>query len=284
MMSGTMQVLIVDDQSVAQRALANILPARNDVEHFDSAHHAIGSQNAGRSIVVDFYIEITYILVGMLSGRNKKRRLRDPERTRDRLLQAAFREVYRSGFQGAGLDTILAATNVTKGALYYHFDSKEDLGHAIVEEIVAKLPEDNWLRPLERGKNPVDALIGIVQATSVRPEDVKGGCPLVNLAQEMSPLDEQFRKRLEIIFNAWQEGIATALRRGQSQGTVRRDLVPEETASFLIAMYEGYVLLAKNAQDPKVWNVGIRNIVRWLRTLRAPGHPRNRRRLKQSKR
>jgi len=210
----------------------------------------------------------------MLRRRVAKRRRRDPERTRERLLQAGFREVYRSGFQSASIDTILAATNVTKGALYHHFDGKEDLGYAIVEEIIAKLPQDNWLLPLQRGKNPIDALISIVQATSVRPEDVKGGCPLVNLAQEMSPLDEQFRKRLETIFNAWQEGIATALRRGQSEGTVRRDLVPEETAGFLMAMYEGYVLLAKNAQDPTVWNVGIRNIVRWLRTLRAPGQSR----------
>ena len=206
----------------------------------------------------------------MLNAHDRKRRLRDPQRTRQRLLQAAFREVYRSGFHGAGLDTILAATGVTKGALYYHFGSKEALGYAIVEEIVAALPRDKWLRPLEEGKHPIDALIDIVQATSVRPKDVQGGCPLVNLAQEMSPLDEQFRKRLERIFNGWQEGIATALRRGQSQGTVRRDLVPEETASFLIAMYEGYVLLAKNAQDPKMWNVGIRNIVGWLRSLRAP--------------
>src|SRR5579872_4294870 len=199
-----------------------------------------------------------------------KRRARDPERTRERLLQAAFREVYRFGFQSAGVDTILAATNVTKGALYYHFDSKEALGHAIVEEIIARLTHDKWLVPLQRGKDPINTLIGIVRRTSVRPEDVKGGCPLVNLAQEMSPLDERFRTRLEAIFRAWQEGVATALRRGQAEGTVRRDLIPAETAGFLIAMYEGYVLLAKNAQDAKVWNVGIRNIVGWLKSLRAP--------------
>src|SRR5215831_16778920 len=203
----------------------------------------------------------------MLKG--EKPRLRDPERTRERLLQAGFREVYRSGFQSASIDTILAATNVTKGALYHHFDSKEDLGHAIIEEIIAKLTHDKWSLPLERAKNPIHTLIGIVQATSVRPKDVNGGCPLVNLAQEMSALDEQFRKRLETIFHAWQEGITTALRRGQSEGTVRRDLVPEETAGFLIAMYEGYVMLAKNAQDAKVWNVGVKNIVGWLRSLRA---------------
>ncbi|HTF23411.1 MAG TPA: TetR/AcrR family transcriptional regulator [Candidatus Limnocylindria bacterium] len=196
--------------------------------------------------------------------------MRDPQRTRQRLLQAAFREVHRSGFQSAGIDTILAATNVTKGALYYHFDGKEALGYAIVEEIISKLVRDRWLRPLLSDGQPIDILIGIVRRTPVRPEDVRAGCPLLNLAQEMSPLDEQFRKRLERIFLAWQEGVATLLRKGQSQGTVRRNLNPDEAASFLIAMVEGYVSLAKNAQDAKVWEVGIRNIVGWLRSLRAP--------------
>jgi len=207
----------------------------------------------------------------------KKRRSRDPERTRQRLLQAGYREVYRSGFQSASIDNILAATNVTKGALYHHFQSKEALGHAIIDEVVATLPRDRWLLPLERSKdkNPIDALIGIARAIPTRPRDIKGGCPLMNLAQEMSPIDEQFRKRLETIFQAWQEGIATALRRGQSEGTVRRDLVPEEAATCLIAMIEGYAVLAKNSQDVKVWNMGIRNIVGWLKSLRARSRKRS---------
>ncbi|HEY1528109.1 MAG TPA: TetR family transcriptional regulator C-terminal domain-containing protein [Candidatus Angelobacter sp.] len=185
------------------------------------------------------------------------------------MLQAAFREIHRSGFQSAGIDAILAATNVTKGALYYHFDSKETLGYAVVEEIVAKFTRDRWLRPMLSEGQPIDILIGVVRRIPARPKDVRAGCPLLNLAQEMSPLDEQFRKRLETIFLDWQEGIATLLRKGQSQGTVRRDLNPDETASFLVAMVEGYATLAKNAQDPKVWKAGIRNIVEWLRSLRA---------------
>ena len=106
----------------------------------------------------------------------EKRRLRDPERTRERLLQAAFQQVYRYGFQSAGIDTILAATNVTKGALYYHFDSKEALGHAIVDEIVAKFVRDRWLLPLERSKdeNPIDILIGIVRSDTSSAKRRKG--------------------------------------------------------------------------------------------------------------
>src|SRR5215469_3722363 len=206
----------------------------------------------------------------MLHRQVRKRRLRDPERTRELLLQAGFHEVHRLGFRSAGLDTILAVTGVTKGALYYHFGSKKALGYAIVEEVIASSLREKWLRPFGSGADPIDTLIGIVKATSLQPEVVRAGCPLNNLAQEMSPVDERFRKHLAKVFQDWQEGTAAALLRGQSEGTVRRDLDARDTASFLIAMYEGYVMLAKNAQDVNVWKVGIRNIVGWLESLRAP--------------
>ncbi len=197
-------------------------------------------------------------------------RLHDPERTRERLLQAASREIYRSGFQSAGLDTILASAGVTKGALYYHFKSKEGLGYAVIEEIIAPDVHGKWVRPLQSVKHPIDALIGAVQRIPVQPGDVRGGCQLNNLAQEMSPLDAGFRKRLAIIFDAWREAVASTLREGQIQGNVRSDVEPADAAALLIAMVEGYASLAKNAQDPKVMKAGIRNIVAWLRSLRTP--------------
>jgi TetR/AcrR family transcriptional regulator, transcriptional repressor for nem operon len=214
--------------------------------------------------------------IDLLVGRNGRRRggptPRDPKRTRERLLQAAFREVYKSGFQSAGLDAILAAAGVTKGALYYHFDSKEALGHAIVEEIIGPDNRGQWLDPLKNCEDPIEALIGTVQGLSVHPEAVRGGCPLINLAQEMSPLDAGFRQRLATIFRDWQDGVSAALRDGQKHGKVRRDLEPAQSAGLLIAMVEGYGALAKNAQDAKVMEEGIRNIVEWLRSLRGPGN------------
>jgi TetR/AcrR family transcriptional regulator, transcriptional repressor for nem operon len=214
------------------------------------------------------------LLIGGNRPRHSRPAPRDPERTRERLLQAAFREVYRSGFQSAGLSAILTAAGVTKGALYHHFGSKEALGYAIVEEIIAPDNRGQWLRPLENCEDPIDALIGAVQELSVQPEVVRGGCPLINLAQEMSPLDAGFRQRLATIFRNWQDGVAAALQNGQNQGKVRRDLEPAQAAGLLIAMVEGYGSLAKNAQDAKVMESGIRNIVEWLRSLRPPGRGR----------
>ncbi|KAA6464675.1 TetR/AcrR family transcriptional regulator [Acidobacteria bacterium AB60] len=210
------------------------------------------------------------LLVGKKRPRRSGGALRDPERTREHLLQAAFREIYRSGFQSAGLDAILAAAGVTKGALYHHFASKEALGYAIVEEIIGPDNRAQWLRPLEDCEDPIGVLIRTVEGLSVQPEAVRGGCPLINLAQEMSPLNAGFRQRLAAIFRDWQDGVAVALRHGQTQGKVRRDLEPAQAAGLLIAMVEGYGALAKNAQDANVMKEGIRNIVEWLRSLRPP--------------
>jgi AcrR family transcriptional regulator len=211
----------------------------------------------------------------MLRARAARRRRtptpRDPERTRKALLRAAFQEVHRSGFQGTDLDTILERAGVTKGALYHHFGSKEALGFAIVDEVLAGLTRDKWLRPLDEAADPIDALIGVVQGTSLRPDDVRRGCPVNNLAQEMSPLDEGFRRRLAKVFDEWQGGIAAALRAGQRRGRVRADLDAGETATFLVALYEGYISLAKNAQDARVLESGKRRMVGVLESLRAGG-------------
>ena len=193
---------------------------------------------------------------------------RNPERTRALLLQAAFQEMYRSGYRSADLDAILAAAGVTKGALYYHFDDKEALGHAVVDEVMTRDLHRKWVEPLRNAKNPIDALVRIVQSESVKREDVQRGCPLLNLSQEMSGLDEGFRTRTAKLFKDWHDAVAEALREGQKCGVVRNDINANETATFLIAIYEGYVVLGKNSQDPRMMQSGQRRVSGHLESLR----------------
>jgi TetR/AcrR family transcriptional regulator, transcriptional repressor for nem operon len=215
---------------------------------------------------------VTCILAGMLVVRKRSSRSgatpRDPERTRGRLLRAAFQEMHRSGFRSADLDAILATAGVTKGALYYHFDNKEALGYAVVDEVIANNTREMWVRPLQNAKNPIDTLVGIVQSISLRPKDLQHGCPLINLSIEMSSLDEGFRKRTAKIFRDWHDAIAVGLRDGQKRGVVRSDVNANETATFLIAAFEGYVFLAKNSQDARTLRSGQRSVSRHLESLR----------------
>lgn len=168
------------------------------------------------------------------------------------------------------METILRTTGLTKGALYHHFDGKDALGHAVVDEVIAAIMHERWLAPLRDADNPIDALVAIVRSTPHRPEHVRRGCPLNNISQEMSPLDEGFRKRIARIFADWRDGIAGAIHRGQSGGTVRRDVDAGEAAAFVIATYEGYLSLAKNSQDPKQLMAGMDLLARYFESLRPP--------------
>jgi hypothetical protein len=108
---------------------------------------------------------LTCILVLMLAGRKSPRcsgaARRDPERTRGRLLRAAFQEMHRSGFRSADLHFILATAGVRKGALYYQLYNKEAPGYAVVDEIVASLRREKWVRSLQNAKNPIETSIRI---------------------------------------------------------------------------------------------------------------------------
>jgi TetR/AcrR family transcriptional repressor of nem operon len=208
----------------------------------------------------------------MLAIRRRSRRRRptsrDPERTRELLLQAAFQEIHHSGYRSADLDAILAAAGVTKGALYYHFDNKEALGYAVVDEIIASNLHQKWVQPLRNAKDPIDVLVRIIQSESLKREDIQRGCPLLNLSQEMSGIDEGFRRRTARVYKHWHDAMAEALREGQKRGVVRNDINANETATFLMAAWEGYVVLGKNSQDPRMMESGQRRVSGQIESLR----------------
>jgi AcrR family transcriptional regulator len=195
---------------------------------------------------------------------------RNPDRTRQTLLQAAFEEIYEHGFQAASLDNILAKTGVTKGALYHHFKNKKELGYSVIEEIIRPMTRETWVKPLEEADDPIEGFKRIFDDahTEHGAEAVQYGCPLNNLAQEMSPLDEGFRQRIQATLEIWRGGIAEALARGQIKGSVRSDVDVEKTATFILASLEGTVGLAKNAQDPAVFEASRYSLETFLDSLR----------------
>lgn len=197
---------------------------------------------------------------------------RNPDRTRERILEAAFEEVHQHGFRAASIDRILADTGLTKGALYHHFPNKAALGYAIVDELIRDYMLENWVRPLEQQGDPITALIQLIRSPNCEQvqEICTRGCPLNNLAQEMSPVDETFRLKIEAVFDLWRKGIADQLRRGQAEGLVRRDIDCDQAATFVIAALEGASSLAKNAHDAALLAACVEPLVVYLEALR-PG-------------
>lgn len=189
-------------------------------------------------------------------------RARQPDVTRERILDAAYQEIYRYGFQAASLSNILAKTGLTKGALYHHFPDKDRLGHAVIEEVIREGLDAMLFTPLREADDPLVALREIVQrkAEKATLETVKLGCPLNNLMQEMSPLDARFRRRLNDLLMAWQDAVHDALKRAQKRGRLRRDVDCRAAALFIVSAWEGCTGIAKNLQSVQEYRLCMKQL------------------------
>lgn len=89
-------------------------------------------------------------------------------RTRAAIVESAAVEFARSGYAAASLNQILERSNATKGAMYFHFGSKEDLARAVMRDAMIryKRTTDRWMARTEL--EPLEILHGIVDEIGLR--------------------------------------------------------------------------------------------------------------------
>ena len=175
--------------------------------------------------------------------------------TRDQILDAAAKLIHLRGYHGTSLDDVLRESGVGKGNFYYYFRSKEDLGFAIIDRVVERFLErtlepafvDLTADPLDQVRAFLDRLLDVQ-----RQRNCVGGCPMGNLASELSDVHEGFRQRLADIFERWRVMLAATLERGRESGRLRADLDAGSAAGFVVAALEGAILMAKVTKDISV--------------------------------
>jgi TetR/AcrR family transcriptional repressor of nem operon len=171
------------------------------------------------------------------------------------------------GYHATSLDDVLRESGVGKGNFYHYFKSKEDLGYAILDRIVDSFLErtlepcfsDPAVRPLSQ----IRCFLGRVLETQ-RERNCVGGCPLGNLASELSDVHEGFRTRLAVVFSAWRERLTLALADAQARGDVGPDCQPATVAQFLVASLEGAILMTKLTKDISVMEQCVTELGRYL--------------------
>jgi TetR/AcrR family transcriptional regulator, transcriptional repressor for nem operon len=193
----------------------------------------------------------------------------DPEKTRKQILDVAFQEIYHHGFQGVSINEIVAKTDVTKGAFFHYFPTKNALAYAIVDEMLKEMTLDRWVRPLAAYQNPVQGIITrfkkIIENT---PEDsIKYGCPLNNLTQEMSSVDPVFREKLGEVLNLWIDETEKYVKLAQERGYLSKKVSPREVAEFVVMVEEGSFGMVKNLRDKQVYWSLFNSLKQYLESL-----------------
>lgn len=189
--------------------------------------------------------------------------------TRANILNKAFDLIYVSGYQATSIDEIIATTKVTKGAFYYHFGSKEQMGLSVINEIIYPEIYQSFVGPLKGTDKPIKDIYKMIRNIlfDVPFFKVENGCPLANLIQEMCPLNLDFGIALDGISGMCIEALKEALKHGKKAGKIRSGTNVEEGAYFILSGYWGVRVLGKLHASPDCYDTYLEELKRYLKSL-----------------
>ncbi|MNY04021.1 Transcriptional regulator AcuR [compost metagenome] len=196
--------------------------------------------------------------------------MKKAEATRLTILQKAFELISVKGYQTTSIDDILAKTQVTKGAFYYHFKNKDEMGLAIIDEILKPAMASGFMDPLQNEGDPLVFIRTMMQHLLLGDPLLKPefGCPASNLTQEMTPWNVDFSKALNDLTKQWEETLIRALEKGKENGFVRKDVNPVQVTLMVMSGYWGVRNLGKLDGGKETYPTYLKELTNYLETLR----------------
>lgn len=169
---------------------------------------------------------------------------------RGQILEAAARVMGERGYRATSVEDVIAAAGLAgKSHFYHYFDSKQELGYAVLEHQFARFADrglailrEPMIEPLDRLHLFVDSLVALQVADGGR-----SGSPFGRLAAELASGDEGFRERLAAVFARWADAVRLLLdEMGEAlePGTDTRRM-----SRFVVATLEGGLMLARVSRD-----------------------------------
>jgi TetR/AcrR family transcriptional regulator, transcriptional repressor for nem operon len=177
--------------------------------------------------------------------------------TRDRLIETARTLFLRNGYGNTGIAQILKAADVGSGSLYYFFPTKEDLLLAVLRKYKDLL----WpmvIQPVfERAQDPIERVFGVLDGyrQMLLATEFDQGCPIGNLALELSNSHPAARQLLAENFTGWCRAIEQCLR--EAAGGLPEHVSAEGLAQFVLTTMEGAVMLARTYRSLEPYNTAV---------------------------
>ncbi|WP_424191746.1 TetR family transcriptional regulator C-terminal domain-containing protein [Ampullimonas aquatilis] len=173
--------------------------------------------------------------------------------TRQVILQSATEIFLQKGYNGCGLNEILAAANVPKGSFYHYFESKEALAKAVLEDYANDTR--TWFAEQHEQSRKGAALDVLWETLSaIRDQLVAkqfaGGCLLGTLAQELAGSNFDLVCYMKELFPRWEKQLGFFLESAVALGELPADTNVPELSAYLLDTWEGAVLRARLEKSP----------------------------------
>ena len=182
----------------------------------------------------------------------------DPKKT---LVQTALRLFATRGYYHTSIADILKESGCTRGALYYYFSSKEELGYAAIDESFRLFVKQGAASHMTTEEHPIDRLLKFVDAlpSSVKLEttdDLAAG-----VGARMAAVHEGFRRRVEERLNDLADELVGVLRKGVADGQIADSVDPRVLAHLCFIVSQGSQFADLLGQRKAIWE----DVRHWLK-------------------
>jgi len=193
--------------------------------------------------------------------------------TRDRLIDSARYLFWQHGYAATSMADLLARANVNSGSFYHFFESKEALLRTVLDGYL------RLLRPMvvdpafARTEEPVERIFSILAGyrEGILKTDFHYGCPLGRLALEIDPENRPAHALIAENFRGWIGAIRECL--DQCKPRLARDTDLDALATFVLAVMEGGVMLARSYGSIEPFDHAVEQLRHHFRVLLAENPP-----------
>jgi len=190
--------------------------------------------------------------------------MKNNQPTREKILDAVFKLVYVNGYNGTSMAMILKECGIPKGSLYHFFKSKKEMVLAVLKERISPRMDEFYKLEIVKEEHGLNIIIINILKVAQKQDAVTYGCPLNRLNQEMAPVDEDFEREINIIY----DNIKTRLKRLIESSNLKGEIESDSLAEFIIATVWGNISLSPKQSSKKRYLASVNHLVNYLKSLK----------------
>ena len=174
------------------------------------------------------------------------------------------------GYYNTSINDILEATSLTKGGLYGHFQSKEDIWYAVYDQAVT-IWKDIVFKDIRRIDDPLKRIEKALDndlRNYLGADVFQGGCFFLNMLVELSGQSNTMSNRILQGIIGFSEVITRWLKEAHEKNMLKPGLNLNEIAKFIVVSINGCAALYPSIRDPEIWKLTLRQINYYINELK----------------
>jgi AcrR family transcriptional regulator len=191
--------------------------------------------------------------------------------TMHRLCAKGLEIFNEKGYYNTSLDDILTELNLSKGAFYHHFKSKEDYFISIVQNLMVQKVYALLVEPLDTFENPLPIIVESLENALEpgRQNEMAYGFMLNDFLTEFHKRNEEISRYLKDIINVWEVNLVSVLKKGKVDGHIARHVDCEGVANYIIASFMGMRTLMMDSSNRQLKYQYIQQLKQYFKSLEA---------------